>query len=70
MTQDDLEAADISDSQFSSITVTSSNEGAADTVTDGVEIAFTIPDTLWDAATASAADALVFVQWLESKRPE
>lgn len=70
MTQDDLEIANISDSQFSSVTISNSNEGAADTITACVEIAFTIPDTLWDAAKASAADALVLVQWLESKRPE
>ena len=70
MTQDDLETAAISNSRFYSITETKSNEGASPTITAGVDIAFTIPDTLWDAATASAADALVLVQWLESKRPE
>ena len=70
MTQDDLETADISESRFYSITVANSNEGADPTVTDGVDIAFTIPETLWDAAKASAANALVLVTWLESKRLE
>ena len=69
MTQDDLDTAAISGGRFYTVTVANSNEDADPTVTAGVDIAFTIPEALWDAATASAADAAVLVAWLDSKRP-
>jgi len=36
---------------------------------DQVYINGEIEKTIWDAALASADNALVFVQWLDSKRP-
>ena len=70
MTQDDLETAGLSRVNFMTIETSESNPTGPDTVSDGVQVQFTITDENWDAAKASAADALVLVQWLESKRPE
>mgnify|MGYP001453454161 CR=1 FL=1 len=43
--------------------------GSSNESYDQVYINGEIDKTIWDAALASADDALVFVQWLDSKRP-
>jgi hypothetical protein len=44
------------------------SSGSEDSSWVAVDFTGTIEKTLWDAALASADDALVLVQWLESKR--
>jgi len=43
--------------------------GSSNESYDQVYINGEIEKTIWDAALASADNALVFVQWLDSKRP-
>ena len=70
MTQDDLENAFISGARLGTFQRAESNPDGPDTRASGVKVSFEITDENWDAAKASAADALVLVQWLESKGAE
>tara|TARA_R100000306_G_C4368829_1_gene138942 strand:+ start:1653 stop:1859 length:207 start_codon:yes stop_codon:yes gene_type:complete len=66
MTQDDLNNsnADAIVDTVDSVTTTADSS----VQTFFVQAELSIETSHWDAALASAADALVLVQWLESKR--
>ena len=66
MTQDDCNNSMSNISVNSQITQISS--GSGNQSYDQIYVQGEIEETLWDAALASADDALVLVQWLESKR--
>ena len=66
MTQDDIENA-LSNAQVDN-EVHSPADGDTIVSVDWVDIKTSMTKTIWDAALASADDALVLVQWLESKR--
>ena len=66
MTSDDCENS-MHEVSVSTETRTISGDGTSNTY-EMVRGGHMIDKSIWDAALASADDALVFVQWLESKR--
>ena len=67
MTEDDLNNSSDTIAQTQTVDCATTIDG----VTSEFSLTFVnaeIEQTLWDAALASAADALVLIQWLESKR--
>jgi len=66
MTQDDLNNGRSEANVYDTDVATSTN-GVTDQW-DVVNVRANIVSTQWDAALASADDALVLVQWLQSKR--
>ena len=66
MTSDDCENS-IHEVNDSTETRTISDEESS-TTHEMIRVGHMMEKSIWDAALASADDALVFVQWLESKR--
>ncbi len=66
MTSDDCENS-MHEVNVSTETRTISGDGTSSTH-EMIRVGHMIEKSIWDEALASADDALVFVQWLESKR--
>ena len=64
MTQDDLNAIPFASANID----TGSSTQPANVEIEFVDVSFVVSKAHWDSALASAADALVLVTWLESKR--
>jgi len=69
MTQDDLNNEQEARAGAQESTISEVDADKVVTSWDVVRFSATLPTTMWDEIKASAADALVFVQWLDSKRP-
>ena len=70
MTQDDLNNEQEARVGVHESTVSEVDADKVVTSWDIVGFSAALPKPMWDEIKASAADALVFVQWLESKRLE
>lgn len=68
MTQDEMESSESEAEVTTSDTVTTVDGVSTETVF--IDIRCEIDQTYWDAALADSEDALVLVQWLESKRAD
>ena len=69
MTQDDLNNEQEARAGAQESTISEVDADKVVTSWDVVGFSAALPITMWDEIKASADDALVFVQWLESKRP-
>ena len=70
MTQDDLNNEQEAQAGAHELTVSEVDADKVVTSWDLVKFSIALPKPMWDEIKASAADALVLVQWLESKRIE